>query len=105
MQPTYFVLLHTPGPKWRSDLPVFQQPGIADHGRYLGGLKASGALVMAGPFLDNSGGMAILEAASLEEASRIANDDPAVKAGLLRVTVRPWLVGLRREATATAAAP
>ncbi len=88
---TYFVLVHTPGPAWKSGVGFRDQPGIADHVRYMDAFLARGVLIMAGPFLDNSGGMAIFHTASLEEAQRLANDDPTVKNGLLRVTVRPWL--------------
>ena len=31
------------------------------------------------------------------EVRRFAAEDPAVKAGLLRAEVRPWLIGMRRS--------
>ncbi|MBI5949055.1 MAG: hypothetical protein HY875_13025 [Chloroflexi bacterium] len=51
-----------------------------------------GNLVLGGPFLDNSGGMMVLRAASLEAARTIASGDPAVRRRLLQVTVKPWLL-------------
>lgn len=52
----------------------------------------SGKLVIGGPFLDDSGGMMVLRADSMEEAEQIANADPAVQSGLLKVHVKEWFV-------------
>ena len=94
--PTYYVLFHSPGPAWKPGVGFRDQPGIGDHVAYLGGLQAKGLVVMGGPFLDNSGGMQILSTTSEEEAQVLGEADPAVKAGLLRVTVRPWLAAFAR---------
>jgi uncharacterized protein YciI len=96
--PALFVLLHSPGPAWNPALGFRQQPGVMDHVRYMASFEADGALVLGGPFLDNSGGMMILRAPSLEAARALAEADPAVKAGLLRVTVKPWLVAMGAQA-------
>jgi uncharacterized protein YciI len=63
----------------------------------MSGFADKGRLVMGGPFLDNSGGMAIFDVATLEEARAIAEADPTVKSGLLTVTVKPWLAALARK--------
>jgi uncharacterized protein YciI len=52
----------------------------------------SGKLVIGGPFLDDSGGMMVLRAESIEEAEQIANADPSVQSGLLKVHVKEWFV-------------
>jgi len=93
---TYTVLFHTPGPAWKPGVGFRDQPGIGDHVAYLGTLQAKGLVVMGGPFLDNSGGMQILSTASEAEALTLGEADPAVKAGLLRVAVRPWLAAFSR---------
>ncbi len=49
-------------------------------------------IVIGGPFLDDSGGMMVSRAASLEAAQKLANDDPAVVGALLNVNVKPWMV-------------
>lgn len=88
----YYVLLHTPGPKWVEGTDFREQPGVMDHVQYMAGFMEGERLVIGGPFLDNSGGMMVLRANSLEEAEATAHADPSVKAGLLKVHVRPWLV-------------
>jgi len=93
-QATYYVVIHTPGPAWNSALDAFHQPGIGGHRGYWSQFQ-SGPLVMGGPFLDGSGGMMIIKAASIEAARQMAAGDPGVKSGLLVATVRPWLIGLR----------
>jgi uncharacterized protein YciI len=95
--PVYQVLRHEPGPKWVKDKPPMEQPGIDKHLEYLETLRDAGRIVLAGPFLDGSGGMAILEGADAAEAKKIADADPAVQAALLKCTVRPWLAALRKK--------
>jgi uncharacterized protein YciI len=94
--PTYFVLTHAPGPLWDHAKAFRDQPGISAHVGYMSGQADKRHLPMAGPFLDNSGGMAILDVPTIDDASAIAQADPTVKSGLLIVTVKPWLVAIRR---------
>jgi uncharacterized protein YciI len=50
---------------------------------------------MGGPFLDGGGGgMAIVRFDDVSAADAAAQRDPAVQAGLLVATTRPWLAGL-----------
>ena len=90
--PVYFVLLHSPGPAWAKGVPFREQPGVKAHVEYMAGLLRQNVLVMGGPFLDNTGGLMIARSGSLEEAQRLADEGPAVKSGLLRVEVHPWMV-------------
>jgi uncharacterized protein YciI len=96
--PVYYVLFHTPGPGWRPGVGFRDQPGVMDHVRYMSQFEANGVLVMGGPFLDDSGGMMVTRVKSMKDAADIANNDPTVKGGLLRVTVRPWLVAMQSQA-------
>ena len=49
-------------------------------------------LVLAGPFTDDGDlrGIFILNVATLEEAKKLCNADPAVAAGRLQVEIHPW---------------
>jgi len=95
LPPLWYAVLLRPGPKWKKDLPPSEQPGIDDHLDHLVQQFQTGHLVLGGPFLDDSGGLAVLRAASLAEAKKIATSDPAVEGGLLKVAgVHPWLVPL-----------
>lgn len=49
---------------------------ILDHMDYIQGLRESGEVVLAGGFTDGSGGMDIIEVATLERALQIADNDP-----------------------------
>ncbi|MEZ5059808.1 MAG: YciI family protein [Saprospiraceae bacterium] len=65
-----------------------------DHVQYMATFGTE-KLVMGGPFLDNSGGMMIYNCETIEEAQKIANDDPTVKSGLLNVEVKQWMVAMQ----------
>jgi len=95
--PVFFVMMHAPGPKWVPGTPFREQPGIPEHVGYMHGLQEKGLLEMGGPFLDDSGGMMVSRAASREEVVRLAEADPAVKSGLLAVTVKPWMQVMRAD--------
>lgn len=51
-----------------------------------------GTLLLAGPFLDDGDirGIYIFDIESVEEAKKIAEADPAVKAGSLILDIHPW---------------
>lgn len=92
--PVFFVLFHSPGPRWAEGSGFREQPGVGEHVNYMAGQLEAGRLVFGGPFLDDSGGMMILRAATREEAVTIAEADPTVVDGLLRVAVKPWMMAM-----------
>ncbi|MGK9475283.1 YciI family protein [Melioribacter sp. OK-6-Me] len=49
-------------------------------------------LILAGSFLDNGDlrGIFIFDVESMEEAKQLTESDPAVKAGVLRMEIKPW---------------
>ena len=55
-------------------------------------LAAEGKLIVAGPFLDNTDirGIFIFNVGSIEEAKKLTESDPAVKAGVLSMELHPW---------------
>ncbi len=85
-----FLILYLPGPAWISGRPIFEQP-LEAHGNYVRNYYREGKVRMAGPFLDSSGGASLLEVEGGEaEARSIAENDPAVKAGIFTFTLYPW---------------
>ena len=93
---------HTPEPLVFGFLirgPNAQQPSAEaqalqkGHLAYMDQLHAQGKLVAAGPFLDNTAtrGLVIYRVGTVEEAKRLAADDPMVKAGRLVIDARPWM--------------
>ena len=89
-----YVLAHRPGPAWDPDLPYAEQPGVMGHIDFMRALDERGVLLAGGPFAQASAdqpvGMAIVSAADLEDASRMAVEDTSLAAGLLSLEVREW---------------
>ena len=79
-----FVVLLKRGPKWVEGKPVAEQ-ALGNHGRYLQEQMTKGALQLAGPFLDESGGMVLYNAKDEAEVRSIAEHDPGVLSGILAV--------------------
>lgn len=88
MKSTYLVV-YRPGPAWLPGMPLAEQP-LREHGRYILSLYVKGSLKSAGPFLDDSGGAAVFEAASEEEARAVVAADPAVVSGVFLGELHPW---------------
>jgi len=87
----YIVLLKR-GPKWVEGKPSGQQ-ALANHGRYLQEQMTKGVLQLAGPFLDDSGGLIVYNAKDKAEARAIEERDPGVMAGILAIdSIRPFYV-------------
>lgn len=80
----YVAFLH-PVPGRTADIEA-----IRAHVAWLRSLQAAGALELAGPFADGSGGMVILRAETAAEAETIARSDPFVRSGLRRLELRVW---------------
>ncbi len=93
------VVVHAPGPNWKPGVPFFEQEGVHEHVAHFRQLLADGRLHMGGPFLDEFGGGMMIPNEALTEAeiAAFANADPAVASGLLRVAVRPWMVGMKGD--------
>ncbi|MEH2148450.1 YciI family protein [Nostoc sp.] len=99
--PHYFVVFHSPGPKWLEGTPYNEQPEFFRHVEYISGLQDKGKIVLSGPFMKkpggltgelSDGGMAILRAADIEEAAKLGTDDPTVQSGMLKVEIKTFWV-------------
>ena len=93
---TLFVIEHAPGSGWEAGTDFREQPGIEDHFAFMSSLHERGVLVIGGPFMDEVGdrpvGMAVVRAASEDDADALAAQDQSVVKGLLTYRVRPWRV-------------
>ncbi|GHO99124.1 hypothetical protein KSF_091720 [Reticulibacter mediterranei] len=85
-----FAVVYTPAPAWIQGKPVVEQPFFKEHARYMRRFFADGRLLMGGFFLDNQGGLGILEAADEAEAREIVEQDPAVQNKVFQPDLHPW---------------
>jgi uncharacterized protein YciI len=74
--------------KYNSDKVASLRPV---HREYTARLKAEGKLAAAGPFTDGSGALFIYEAATLEEADALMQNDPFKTGGAIAsYQISPW---------------
>lgn len=91
----YTLVLMKQGEKWNPNAPEFMDV-VKLHHALLIQMTEQGSLAVAGPFpLDAQGELRGVEIfrVGAEQASRLVQDDPAVKAGLLKPEVHPWGTG------------
>lgn len=82
-----FVILGFDGPEGQAKRKIHRSAHLAS----LEPLSRNGRVIMAGPFTDQAGSLIIIEADSLEEARRIAHNDPYTIHGIFeRVEVHPF---------------
>jgi hypothetical protein len=87
--PALYVCIYKAGPAWQAGKPLSAQ-GLAPHGAYMKRLFDEGRLLAGGPITDADGGMAIVRAASMEDAKAVFAADPAVTAGIMAAEVHRW---------------
>ncbi len=80
------------GPKWTPESTPETQKIQEGHMANINKMAKAGKLFAAGPMLDNGDlrGIFIFRAASIEEARALADEDPAIKAGRLKLEILPW---------------
>lgn len=82
------VIIYSRGKNWLTGKPHWEQK-LVSHRHYLVDTLKD-RLVSAGPFMDHTGGLVIVEVESLEEAEKIAKNDPAVLDEKFEFVVHPW---------------
>lgn len=87
----YVLAFLKEGPVQLKDSAANMQLQMA-HLKNIGRLAAEGKLVVAGPFLDNQPlrGIFIFNVATVEEAKKLTETDPAIKAGTLIMELHPF---------------
>lgn len=63
---------------------------LEDHIAYLNDYIARGEIFAKGPFLDHTGGLVILRVGSMDEAREIVENDPAIKLGSRKYSLKEW---------------
>ncbi|MDH5507524.1 MAG: YciI family protein [Anaerolineae bacterium] len=86
---TYFIR-HLPGPAWIAG-KGFAEQSLLEHGSYIHRLYQQGILLEGGPFLDDQGGLAIIQVESQAQAEQIVAEDPAVVSGIFTAELHPWM--------------
>lgn len=87
----YFIVFLKSGPE-RSQNEEEAQAIQKQHLAYLGKIYEKGKTSITGPMGDDGDirGIVIYNTATMEEAKKLAEQDPAVKSGRLVVEVHPW---------------
>lgn len=90
MKQYYFVMLKS-GPNRGQDKETTAQLQ-AGHMAHMQKMYQDGKLSIAGPFADNGEwrGIWIFNTTTLEEAQKLAEQDPMIKAGRLIYEIHPW---------------
>ena len=91
----HFAIIYSNGPAHRDDDTRNEQI-IYEHVKHQQGLHKAGKLVMGGPFTDGTGGMAVLEVDSEEEARETVENDPAVISKHYTITMHPYRIALKQ---------
>ena len=88
----YFLCLLEKGEKWTQ--VQFADPAMQEHLAFVREQVEAGKFVVVGPALDQGriGGMAIINATTLEEAQKIASADKMVQSGRMLAEIHPVML-------------
>ena len=91
-----FAVLYLRGPAWDPTAAFHQQSGVHRHRDFLAAQHEAERLLFGGPFLDDSGGLAVYRSSSLEELESLLRTDATIVDGLLRYEIHPYAVAFKR---------
>ncbi len=91
----YFVVILKCGPKWTAEMTPEIEKVLEGHFANIKKLTKEGKLAVAGPFFGQEGegalaGLFIFKVDSIEEAIRLAEQDPGVQAGRFTFEAITW---------------
>ena len=81
----HYVFIYSPSPAAIPGQSISEQPA---HRAWIKQLHDQKRIVIAGPFADDAGGMAIVSAASQADAETLLREDPAIANRTFTATVR-----------------
>lgn len=84
-----YTVIYRRGRTWTAGIPFFEQIGVEEHRHFLIEQFRAQRLKYGGPFLDDTGGVAIFRSESCEGLEELINSDPTVAGGLLSYEVHP----------------
>jgi len=91
----YTLVLMKRGERWDPNAPGFMDV-MKQHPAFVKQMTEQGNMAIAGPFpFSDPGelrGVAIFRVGS-EQTAKLTQDDPTVKAGLLKAEIHPWITG------------
>lgn len=91
-----FAVIYKPGSNWVAGRPFHEQERIGQHREFLNDEHSAGHVLVAGPFLDDSGGFAIFEAASADELTGMLDRDATVQHEILTYEIHPCALPFMR---------
>lgn len=93
----YYIGFLSRGERWTPEQTEQTRALQAGHMQHIQAMAKTGKLLIAGPFMyeandadQNLRGIFIFNVATREQAEALAADDPAVKAGRLKIEFRQW---------------
>ncbi len=92
----FVIMLKPPCPNFNETSTEEEQRVIDEHFSYLKDLLRNGILKLAGRCDDATFGLVILETESLETATQIMENDPAIKAGIFTGQIWRYHTALER---------
>lgn len=89
-----YTIKYRRGQNYDCTKSIYEQD-FAEHRRYMQKLFDNGKLVLAGPFIDNSGGQIIIKVDSEDEAINTMQNDPGVLKDIFIGELHPWYIVAR----------
>ena len=88
----YVMAILEKGPKWTKEVTPESKELLKGHMDNIGRMAKEGKLILAGPLADagDAAGIFVFDTASIEEARKWCDTDPAIHAGRFQVKLWKW---------------
>ena len=84
------------GPNWKDGVIFHNQPFMPEHAVYVQQKYDQGQIILAGPYMDLTGGAIVIDVESEEEVISFVENDPTVKNNIFSYQIKAWGDGLSK---------
>lgn len=89
---THFAVIYRPGKEWVQGTPFHLQLDVTSHRDFLHEQYDAGTLIFGGPFLDDTGGLAVFIADGADALANILTQDGSIQRALLTYEIHPYVL-------------
>jgi len=96
-RPVFICTIRPTRPGFVDQMLPEEEAAMQAHAAYYKQLVSENKIILYGPCLDRALGIAVFEAASLEDACQLMTRDPAVERGVMAPEIHPFHIAFLRQ--------
>ncbi len=96
-RPVFICTIRPTRPGFVDQMLPEEEAAMQAHAAYYKQLVSENKIILYGPCLDRAFGIAVFDAASLEDVRQLVASDPAIKQGVMAPDIHPFHIAFLRQ--------